>query len=177
VTGTPIDAIAVGHYFGVKPQAAELALDRAISRALPGEVAGNGDKVAAEADLVLTQYTERGIIRGELGQLFFLPDPRREQGKGGAAIERVIAIAGMGMPGRFGAPELTVLTRELCWSPGRMGKKHLATVLIGAGNGLSLTTDGVLSGTPSKGDKVTFKVQVTDSSHATGEKEFELTIT
>jgi hypothetical protein len=50
-------------------------------------------------------------------------------------VDRVIAIAGMGMPGRFGEPELTVLVRELCWSLGRLGKRHLATVLIGAGNG------------------------------------------
>ena len=41
----------------------------------------------------------------------------------------------MGIPGRFGAPELDVLVQELCWSLGRMGKRHLATVLIGAGNG------------------------------------------
>ena len=41
----------------------------------------------------------------------------------------------MGYPGRFGAPELTLAARELCWSLGRMGKRHLVTVLIGAGNG------------------------------------------
>ena len=41
----------------------------------------------------------------------------------------------MGEPGRFGVPELTVLVRELCWSLGRMNKRHLATVLIGTGLG------------------------------------------
>jgi pimeloyl-ACP methyl ester carboxylesterase len=126
----PIDAIAVGHYFNVKPQAAELALDKAISGAIPYNGTGNG-----APSLLLTDYTERGIIRGELGQPFFLPDPRQRTGNGAARPERLIAIAGMGMPGRFGTPELAVLARELCWSLGRIGKRHLITVLIGAGNG------------------------------------------
>jgi hypothetical protein len=127
----PIDAVAVGHYLGVKPQAAELALDRAISSRLAGLSEGAGSP--AEADLLITQFSERGILRGELGQPFFLTLPP----KPGAAddIDQIIAIAGMGVPGRFGAPELAVLARELCWSLGRMGRRHLATVLIGAGNG------------------------------------------
>jgi pimeloyl-ACP methyl ester carboxylesterase len=125
-SGSAVDAIAVGHYIGVKPQAAERALDLAISRALPG-IAPGGDGALRESDLLLTQYSERGILKGDLGQPFFLADPRRP--------DRVLAIAGMGFPGRFGAPELAVLARELCWALGRMGKRHLATVLIGAGNG------------------------------------------
>ncbi len=130
----PIDAVAVGHYVGVKPQAAELALDRAISAALPGQPAA---AAPADADLLLTQYSERGIIRGELGQPFFLNDPR--------APERIIAVAGMGFPGRFGRPELIVLARELCWSLGRLGKRRLATVLIGSGNG-NLTIHDAVAG-------------------------------
>ncbi|HJQ68071.1 MAG TPA: CHAT domain-containing protein [Blastocatellia bacterium] len=130
-----IDAISVGHYLGVRPQDAELALDISISRDLPGKVGGKDDEVA-EADLLLTQYTARGIIRGELGQPFFLNDPR-----GGG--DRLIALAGMGVPGRFGMPELTVTVRELCWSLGRLGKKHLATVLIGSGNGNLSIADAI----------------------------------
>lgn len=123
--GVPaVDALAVGHYFGVRPQYAELKLDRAISAALlglkdPGEL--------REDDHLLTMYSERGILRGDLGQPFFIDDPR--------ADSRVIAIAGMGLPGHFGAPELTVLARELCWSLGRLGKRHLATIVIGSGQG------------------------------------------
>lgn len=131
-----IDAIAVGHYIGVQPQAAELALDQAISRALLSR-SSEVDEVLAETQLLLTQYSERGTIRGELGQPFFLNDPR--------SLERTIAIAGMGLPGRFGMAELTVLARELCWSLGQLGKRHLATVLIGAGNG-NLTVEEALSG-------------------------------
>jgi pimeloyl-ACP methyl ester carboxylesterase len=117
------DAIAVGHYIGVAPVAAELALDEAISRGLPGS--------AKKGEGVLSQFVARGIIRGARGQVFFLPDPRTA----GRQPERLIAVVGMGYPGRFGVPELTLAARELCWALGRLGKQHLATVLIGAGNG------------------------------------------
>lgn len=131
-----IDAVAVGHYIGVQPQAAELKLDEAISRALAGKIYSDDSEVA-KPDLILTQYTERGIIHGKLGQPFFLPDPRTN------TVGRVVAIAGMDEPGRFGAPELTVLMRELCWSLGRMGKHHLATVIIGAGVGNLPLSDAI----------------------------------
>lgn len=124
----PVDAIAVGHYIGAdKPLYAEYALDKAISEALykPRQ---SDDEAAAEREHLLALYAQRGIIRGELGQPFFLDDPRTKD-------DRLIVVAGMGVPGRFGAPELTVLARELCWSLGRLQKRHLATVLIGAGQG------------------------------------------
>jgi len=59
---------------------------------------------------VLRQFVDRGILRGDLGVPFFLPDPRDEAGK------RLIVVAGMGLVGQFGTPELVVLARELCWS-------------------------------------------------------------
>jgi hypothetical protein len=134
----PIDAISVGHYAGVgRPLMAEHAIDIAISHALLERqlsaddlqklLDANNSKIP-DAQRLLTLYADRGIVRGELGQPFFIDDPRTTDG-------RVIVLAGMGVPGRFGAPELTVLARELCWSLGRMGKRHLATVLIGAGAG------------------------------------------
>jgi pimeloyl-ACP methyl ester carboxylesterase len=122
VEDLPPDALAVGHYIGVQPQAAELTLDAAISAALPGQT--------GTEDGLLAQFGERGIIHGERGQIYFLPDPRVR----GSVAKRLIAVVGMGYPGRFGVPELTVASRELCWSLGRMGRLHLATVLIGAGN-------------------------------------------
>jgi hypothetical protein len=136
----PADAISVGHYIGVKPIAAEKALDVAISMPLRGKTTKSAGKID-EADLLLTQYTERRIIQGGLGQPFILPDPRPR----GKKNDRVIAIAGMGEPGRFGVPELTVMVRELCWSLGRLGKTHLATVLIGSGNG-NLSVEEAISG-------------------------------
>ncbi|MBI3950310.1 MAG: CHAT domain-containing protein [Acidobacteria bacterium] len=133
IEGSPVDAIAVGHYLGVKPVAAERALDQAISRSLRGKLTRDDGKLL-ETDLLITQYAERGTIRGELGQPFFISDPRPRKGRTTAA-ERLIAIAGMGVPGYFGVPELKVLARELSGALGRLGKRHLATVVIGAGNG------------------------------------------
>lgn len=132
--GLPVDALAVGHYLGVVPQRAERALDEAISRVLKKQ-RGEADGPLQEQDLLLTQYSERGVLRGDLGQPFFLDDPR--------APGRLIVLPGMGVPGRFGMPELTVLVRELFWSLSRMGKKHLATVMIGTGEGNLSSTDAV----------------------------------
>ncbi|HVF71379.1 MAG TPA: CHAT domain-containing protein [Chthoniobacterales bacterium] len=114
-------SIAVGHYIGVSPQNAELALDKAISQGIPSVP---GQK---KGDLLLTQLCRRGIFVGELGQNFFLPDPRDRS--------RVIVLAGMGPAGAFGEAELAVLSRELVWTLGRSGRKQLFTVLIGAGAG------------------------------------------
>ena len=65
--GHPVDALSVGHYINVKPQEAELALDQAISRVLSGKVEepdGGSAVDLPDADLLLTQYFERGIIPG-----------------------------------------------------------------------------------------------------------------
>ncbi len=122
------DAIAVGHYIGVTPQYAELAIDQAISKARSGKKSANGN-------LLITDLCRRGVIVGELGQNFILPDPRKPG--------RVIVIAGMGQPGTFRAAELAILSRELVWALGRMGRKNLASVLIGAGAGNLETQDAV----------------------------------
>ncbi len=140
--GDPVDSIAVGHYVGVLPQGPELWLDRVISHGPSGK-SRNVDEVSKQ-DLLLTQYTEWGIIHGELGRPFFLNDPRTRRSNTSQAKQgRLIAIAGMGQPGRFGAAELTVLSRNLCWSLGRVDRRHLETVLIGAGDGNITVSDAV----------------------------------
>ena len=114
----PIDAVAVGHYVGVRPSGAEWLLDAAIS---PYWMAAS-----PPCSNVLLQFHERGIFRGTLGQPFFLPDPR-------PGHEHVLlAIMGMGPIGGFGIPELAVVVRELTYSLPQLGKAHLATVLIGS---------------------------------------------
>lgn len=123
----PVDAIAVGHYEGLLPAGPERALDQAISA--PRHPRRNGH--ARPGRLLLRELAERGIVRGDLGRPFLLPDPR----PGAEGARRLLAVAGMGQPGRFGEAELTVVARELCWSLGRLGCRHLATVLIGAGEG------------------------------------------
>ena len=114
-------AVAVGHYIGVAPQNAELALDKAISQAIRKRTDPAG------SNLLLTQLCRRGIFVGDLGQNFFLPDPRD--------LSRVIVLAGMGQAGSFGEAQLAVLARELVWTLGRSGRKELFTVLIGSGAG------------------------------------------
>jgi pimeloyl-ACP methyl ester carboxylesterase len=114
----PIDALGVGHYVGVRPSGAEGALDAAIS---PYWV-----KAAETPPRVLQQFHDRGILGGALGEPFFVPDPR--PGHEGA----LLAIMGMGPIGRFGVPELALVARELTYSLAHLGKRHLASVLIGA---------------------------------------------
>lgn len=124
-----VDAIAAGHYLGGTAVGGLAALDKAIALHQAAEQAGTHAGTSPGPTLMLEDLLERGTIRGELSNLFLLPDPR----PAGVAVQRVIVVAGMGVPGRFGAPELTILARELCWTLGRIGKKHLATVLTGVG--------------------------------------------
>ena len=111
----PIDCIAVGHYLRVLPTGAELDLDRAISKALQIAQAAPAQGAPAapadsDEDLLISQFHERGILRGDLGVPFWLPDPR--PGFEG----NLLLVAGMEPVGEFGIPELTLLARSL---PGR----------------------------------------------------------
>ncbi len=141
----PIDAIAFGQYQGQPPSHVLDTLDREISQAIARQTnktaratdeapssspEGSTKPPAHDSALILTQFIQRGILRGELGQLFFLDDPRQSAS---APLRRLITVAGMGLPGRFDEPQATVLARELCWSLGQLGKRHLLTRLIGAG--------------------------------------------
>jgi pimeloyl-ACP methyl ester carboxylesterase len=113
ITKAKGDVYAVGHYEGVLPQRAERALDEAVSG--PGE----------RRQLVITDQTRRGILRGGLGDIAFFPWGRR-----------VVAVAGMGHAGTFGEPELRRLARNLTWAvAGLPGVHTICTVLIGSGEG------------------------------------------
>ena len=118
------DVHAVGHYIGVAPQQAELALDRAIS----------------EERLLITQLTARGALRGALGEVIFFP----------WSENRVVALAGMGQPGRFHQAQLQYLARSLATTVGLLpGRNSLTTVLIGSGTGnlsVQASVDGFLTG-------------------------------
>ncbi len=146
LTTQPVDALAVGLYIGEKPSGLTLELDRAISVAFleRKEKAPRGVSPLPERDLILTQFALRGVIRAELGQPFFLTDPRVPD-LSEALPGRLVAVVGMGVPGRFGVPELTVLARELCWAIGRLGKKHLAVAALGTKNN-NLTPAEAISG-------------------------------
>jgi CHAT domain-containing protein len=146
--GEDVDAISVGHYIGVAPQAAEKAIDDALTAAPAGakrtrRSRGKRQPRGAIAPKgMIAQFTERGILRGGLGEPFFIDDPR-PAGKNKRA--RLITLIGLGEPGRLGAPELLIAVRELCWAMGRLRRRHLATVLIGAGPGNLPIPDAVSS--------------------------------
>lgn len=156
-----IDALAVGHQMGAAPSGAALALDKCVTEWLMG---------ADDADRrVLTLALRRGVFRGQLAELFFVPEitgvvPSIDRGAAGNRPEipliqqpnstehpdplfagRIAVLAGMGSPGKFGPPELTVLVRQLGWALALLNRKHLATVMIGARSGNLPTRDSMES--------------------------------
>jgi hypothetical protein len=130
ITEVAADVYAAGHYEQVLPQSAELALDRMVSA--PG---------ARNDDLVLTNLTRRGILRGALGDVSFFPwaSTAAPDARG-----RVVAIAGMGHPGSFGVVELRRVARNLAWAISSLpDARTVCTVLIGAGFGNLTLADAV----------------------------------
>ena len=79
---------------------------------------------AGQAIDILARLIAQSLAE-QLGQQFIVPDPLH---RGWLAV-----LAGMGKPGGFGIPELTVAVRELAWTLGRTHCRHVASVLIGAG--------------------------------------------
>jgi len=133
IARTEGDVTAVGHYKGVLPAQAELAVDRAIS--------------GADGPLVLTEHTRRGLLRGELGDIDFFP---WLPGPGPDRVARVATVVGMGHVGSFGASELRTMARNLVWATANLpGARTLCTVLIGSGaNNLTVSeaVDGFVRG-------------------------------
>jgi pimeloyl-ACP methyl ester carboxylesterase len=110
------DVYAVGHYQDVLPQKAEWVLDKVVSN--------------RSDDLVITDHTRRGLLRGALGDVYFFPwgDPEHRH--------RVVAVAGMGRPGSFSIAALRRLIRELVLSVSSLPNvKTVCSVLIGSGEG------------------------------------------
>jgi hypothetical protein len=141
-----VDALAVGLYEGEIPTGPALRLDKAISQEFLdryGKVPG-ASKTSPDRARILTQFTRRRLIHGSLGHPFFLPDPRMRS-LDDALPGRLITVMGMGLPGRFGVPELTVVAQELCWSVGRLGKQHLAVSALGTKDN-NLPPDQAISG-------------------------------
>jgi hypothetical protein len=124
ITKVDADVYAVGHYQGVLPQNAELALDEVVSGIDPAEEGYDRRR------LVITQHTRRGILRGALGDVSFFP--RGDKPRGG----RLIAVAGMGNPGTFDRSGLRRLASGLVLAVSALPNVRTAcTVLIGSGEG------------------------------------------
>ncbi|MFK7845304.1 MAG: CHAT domain-containing protein [Rhodothermales bacterium] len=128
------DVYAVGHYRGVEPQSAELAVDHHISQVDWGMKWEDRRK-----KLVLTRLTQQGLLLGDIGQVDLFP-----WGKNGG---RFAAICGMGFfNGDFSEQNLQLLFRKLVWKLNTLpGLTTLCTVLIGSGVG-SLDTRRALRG-------------------------------
>jgi pimeloyl-ACP methyl ester carboxylesterase len=117
------DVFGVGHYEGVLPQRAELALDEAVSGV-------RGKKDYDRRRLLITQRTHRGALHAALGDLSYFP------WKDDAHPGRVVAVAGMGRPGTFDSAGLRRIVNGLLLAVSAIpGAETLCTVLIGSGEG------------------------------------------
>ncbi len=133
VTKVEADIYAVGHYEGVPPQRAELALDEAVS-GVRGTVGYDCRR------LVITQHAERRSLHAALGDVSFFPwgDARH--------ANRSVAVAGMGRPGTFDGTGLRRLVSELLIAVSALPPAEtIAAVLIGCGEG-TLTIDQAVTG-------------------------------
>jgi CHAT domain len=131
VTRVDADAYVAGHYIGVIPQNAELALDRVVSGVPRGAK-------AARSDLVITQQSLRGMLRGALGEISLFPwGYPADRGK-------LVAIAGMGHPGTYSLQAQRRLMRELAFAVGALPNVQVvAMVMIGSGEGTLSISEAV----------------------------------
>lgn len=111
-----IDYRTAGHYEGVEPASAEKFLDRWVSGI-------KGDDDAREG--IATGMTRRGTMGGTLGQTTIIA--RKDQGSA--------VFLGLGKYGSLGPAELATAVRELCLQISQLQGRHIATVLVGSGNG------------------------------------------
>lgn len=146
ITRADGDVYSVGHYRGITPQRAELAIDRAVSGLLAetkveSSRLNRARHTSSEGVLLLTEMTKRNLLRGELGDIQLFPwrvsdSEESSKKRAGTEDEKAAAICGMGYPGSFNADGLRLLHQNLCWTVLRLpGKTQLCTVLIGSGEG------------------------------------------
>jgi hypothetical protein len=90
ITRVPGDMYVVGHYNGVEPQGAELAIDQRLVSRLPNE------KRRSER-LTLTRLSHRGQLAPEFGDIEFYPATLF----GDENTSVTVTIAGMGFPGTY----------------------------------------------------------------------------
>lgn len=145
VTRVESDVYAVGHYEGVTPQRAELALDEAVSDV-------QGKKVYEKRQLVITQHTQRGSLHADLGDVSLFPWGNARHGN------RVVAVAGMGRPGTFDVAGLRRLVSGLVAAVSALpSAETVSTVLIGSGEGtltVSQAVRGYIDGISDAADEI-----------------------
>jgi pimeloyl-ACP methyl ester carboxylesterase len=110
ITEVKAPLVVVGHYKGVPPTRAVGAIDRKLSHWI--ERAGR-----------------LGMIGGNLGETFFVPNVGKAIKAGGAVL------AGMGEFGKFTRDDLVLLMSNVTMGVSALGLKGYASVLIGSGEG------------------------------------------
>jgi len=110
ITEVKAPLVVVGHYKGVPPTRAVGAIDRKLSHWI--ERAGR-----------------LGMIGGNLGETFFVPNVGNALKAGGAVL------AGMGEFGKFTRDDLVLLMSNVTTGVSALGLKGYASVLIGSGEG------------------------------------------
>ncbi len=121
LVGVEADIHIVGHYQGVLPASAEMALDRAIS--MEGQ-AGNGSQRG-----VIAEYTRRRWLIEQLGVLTYFPGAPKGH-------VRQAAVVGLGRPATLNERRAVQVYQSLVGRLAALGSiETIATVLIGSGAG------------------------------------------
>lgn len=110
ITLVEAPVVVVGHYKGVAPIKAVGALDRAMGH-------------------WISQAGERGMIGGNLGELFFIPVTH------GQIKANSILLGGMGDYGQFAYDDLRYMVMNVGYAISALRLESFASVLIGSGEG------------------------------------------
>ena len=125
ITRVPGDLYAVGHYNGVEPQGAELALDRHVVSRIP-------QARRSSERLTLTRLSHLGQLAPDFGDVEFFPGEQR--GDPNTAV--TVALAGMGFPGTYTrARHRDLMSRMAVKVMSLPDVRILNMVLIGSGEG------------------------------------------
>ena len=125
ITRVPGDLYVVGHYNGVEPQGAELALDRHVISRMPEGRRGS-------ERLTLTRLTNFGQLAPDFGDIEFFPGVQR----GDPTDSVTVAIVGMGFPGTYTrARHRDLMSRMAIKIMSLPDVRVLNMVLIGSGEG------------------------------------------
>jgi hypothetical protein len=125
ITRVPADVYVVGHYNGVEPQGAMLALDRHVVSRLPQARRGS-------ERLTLTRLSHLGQLAPDFGDIEFFPGEQR--GDPNTAV--TVALAGMGFPGTYTrARHRDLMSRMAVKVMSLPDVRQLNMVLIGSGEG------------------------------------------
>ena len=125
ITRVPGDLYVVGHYNGVEPQGAALALDRHVVSRMP-EARRNSER------LTLTRLSHFGQLAPDFGDIEFFPGAQR----GDLSTSVTVALVGMGFPGTYTrARHRDLMSRMAIKVMSLPDVALLNMVLIGSGEG------------------------------------------